>query len=100
MLLPRVVSFRCKSESLQQQRKFARRAGSFRDCTCRDVNYGGRCADFEPLSVERRRLQPEECHHLCRLRGDHRAGQDGLGVMELALAEIIVEGKSRVPRVV
>ena len=100
MLLPRVVSFRCKSESLQQQRKFARRAGSFRDRTGRDVNYCDRCADFEPLSVERRRLQPKECHHHCRLRGDHRAGQDGLGVMELALAEVIVEGKPRVPRVV
>ena len=67
MLLPRVVSFRYKSESLQQQRKFALRAGSFCDRTCRDVNYGDRCADFEPLSVERRRLQPEECHHHCRL---------------------------------
>ena len=49
MLLPRVVSFRCKSESLQQQRKFALRAGSFRARTGRDVNYCDRCADFETL---------------------------------------------------
>ena len=94
------MSFRCKSESFQQQRKIARRAGSFRARTGRDVISRNRCADFEPLGVERRRLQPEECHHHCRLRGDHRAGQDGRGVMELALADIIVEGKSRVPRVV
>ena len=100
MLLPRVVSFRCKSESLQQQRKFARRAGSFRDRTGRDVNCCDRCADFEPLSVERRRLQPEECHHLCCLRGDHRAGQHGRGVSLAAPRVFALEGQTKAPRVV
>ena len=92
--------FRYKSGVVPAAAEVALRAGSFRGRTGRYVHGCDRCANFEPLGVERRRLQPEECHHHCRLRGDHRAGQDGLGVMELALAEIIVEGKPRVPRVV
>ena len=100
MLLPRVVSFRCKSESLQQQRKFTLRAGSFRARTGRDVNNCDRCADFEPLGVERRRLQPEECHHHCRLRGDHRAGQDGRGVSGKAQRVFALEVQAKAPCVV
>ena len=91
------MSFRCKSESLQQQRKFALCAGSFRARTGRDVNNCDPCADFEPLGVERRRLQPEECHHLCRLRGDHRAGQDGRGETGLASAGLVVRGQTKAP---
>ena len=100
MLLPRVVSFRCKSESLQQQRKFALRAGIFRARTGRNVNYCDRCADFEPLGVERRRLQPEQCHLHCRLRGEHRVEQDGRGVSLAAPRVFSLDGQTKAPCVV
>ena len=54
--------------------EIALRAGDFRGRTGRFVHGCDQCADFEPLGVERRRLQPEQCHLHCRLRGDHRTG--------------------------
>ena len=43
----------------------ALRAGSFRGHTGRYVHGCDHCADFEPLGIERRRLQPEQCHLHC-----------------------------------
>ena len=65
--------FRYKSGVAPAAAKVALRAGSFRGRTGRYVHGCDRCANFEPLGVERRRLQPEQCHLHCRLRGDHRA---------------------------
>ena len=92
--------FRYKSGVAPAAAEVALRAGSFRGRTGRYVLGCDRCANFEPLGVERRRLQPEQCHLHCRLRGDHRAEQDGRGVSLAAPRVFALEGQTKASCVV
>ena len=94
------MSFRCTSGVAPAAAEIALRACSFRARTARDVNNCDRYADFDPLGFERRRLQHEQCYHHCRLRSDHRAGQDGRGVSREARRVFAPEGQTRALNVV